>query len=119
MWGLSACDGPVDASFEFKGQSRLFHTYTARGAGIEYVLDDGTIAPTAAIGSIAFDAGDRHPTIEAMPRRYGAASTASTDSSMPSTRVSSSTTRNCTTAISRGRLGGRTTTWASTRDRSC
>jgi len=72
VWGLSACDGPIDASFEFKGQSRLFHTYAARGAGIEYVLDDGTIAPTAAIGSIAFAPEIVIPTIEAMHRRYGA-----------------------------------------------
>ncbi len=31
-----------------------FQTYAARGASIAYVLDDGTIAPTAAAGSIAF-----------------------------------------------------------------
>ena len=72
VWGLSACDGPIDASFEFKGQSRLFHTYAARGAGIEYVLDDGTIAPTAAAGSIAFAPDIVIPAIEAMHRRYGA-----------------------------------------------
>ena len=71
MWGLSASDGPIDASFEFEGSTRLFRTYSARGAGIEHVVDDGTIAPTAAAGSIAFAPEIVIPTIEAMHERYG------------------------------------------------
>ncbi|RZA11564.1 MAG: Tat pathway signal protein, partial [Lysobacteraceae bacterium] len=71
VWGLSASDGPTDASFEFDGTTRLFHTYAPRGAGIEYVLDDGTIAPTAAAGSIAFAPEIAIPAIEAMHARYG------------------------------------------------
>jgi hypothetical protein len=71
VWGLSACDGPVDASFEFKGETRLFRTYAARGAGIEYVLDDGTLAPTAAAGSIAFAPEIAIPAITEMHDRYG------------------------------------------------
>ncbi len=71
VWGLSASDGPVDASFEFNGQTRLFRTYAARGAGIEYVLDDGTIAPTAAAGSIAFAPEIAIPAIKQMHERYG------------------------------------------------
>jgi len=71
VWGLTASDGPIDASFEYKGESRLFRTYSARGAGIEYVLDDGTIAPTAAAGSIAFAPEIAIPAIEEMHRRYG------------------------------------------------
>jgi len=71
VWGLTACDGPVDASHDFDGTTRLFRTYAARGAGIEYVLDDGTIAPTAAAGSIAFAPEIAIPAIEEMRRRYG------------------------------------------------
>ena len=71
VWGLTASDGPVDASFEYKGETRLFHTYAPRGAGIGYVLDDGTIAPTAAAGSIAFAPDIAIPAIEEMQRRYG------------------------------------------------
>ena len=71
VWGLSASDGPIDATFEYKGEARLFRTYSARGAGIEYVLDDGTIAPTAAAGSIAFAPEIVIPTIQAMHDRYG------------------------------------------------
>jgi hypothetical protein len=68
---LTASDGPIDASFEFNGQTRLFRTYAARGAGIEYVLDDGTLAPTAAAASIAFAPEIAIPAIEAMHARYG------------------------------------------------
>ena len=71
VWGLSASDGPTDASFEFDGQTRLFRTDAARGAGIEFVLDDGTIAPTAAAGSIAFAPELAIPAITEMHRRYG------------------------------------------------
>ena len=71
VWGLSASDGPIDATFEYKGESRLFRTYSARGAGIEYVLDDGTIAPTAAAGSIAFAPELVIPAIQEMQQRYG------------------------------------------------
>lgn len=73
IWGLTASDGPVDATFEYKGEARLFRTYIARGAGIEYVLDDGTIAPTAAAASIAFAPDIAIPAIEAMHDRYGKA----------------------------------------------
>ena len=71
VWGLTASDGPIDASFEYNGTTRLFRTYTARGAGIEHVVDDGTIVPTAAAGSIAFAPEIVIPTIEAMRARYG------------------------------------------------
>ena len=71
VWGLTASDGPVDASFEYDGTTRLFRTYTARGAGIEHVVDDGTIVPTAAAGSIAFAPEIVIPAIEAMHERYG------------------------------------------------
>ena len=71
VWGLTACDGPIDASIEYLGKTRIFRTYAPRGAGIEYVLDDGTIAPTAAAGSIAFAPEIAIPAIEEMHRRYG------------------------------------------------
>ena len=71
VWGLTASDGPIDASFEFEGSTRLFRTYTARGAGIEHVVDDGTIVPTASAGSIAFAPEIVIPAIETMHERYG------------------------------------------------
>jgi hypothetical protein len=55
IWGLTACDGPADLRRAFKGQERIFRTYSARGPlGQPDEFDDGTIAPTAAIASVAF-----------------------------------------------------------------
>jgi hypothetical protein len=46
VWGLSACDGPMDEG--------PYHSYWGRGATEGDIRDDGTIAPTAAASSIAF-----------------------------------------------------------------
>ncbi|MAW98636.1 MAG: Tat pathway signal protein [Sphingomonas sp.] len=55
IWGLTACDGPGDATHEYAGEQRKFRSYSARGPEtLKYGFDDGTIAPTAALGSIAF-----------------------------------------------------------------
>ncbi|GAJ28223.1 glucoamylase family protein [Acidomonas methanolica] len=72
IWGLTACDGPGDATRTVDGRKRHFLAYSARGAGGDYVLDDGTIAPTAAGGSVAFAPEIALPALEAMRRRYGA-----------------------------------------------
>ena len=71
VWGLTACDGPLDTTFTVDGRARRFHTYAARGASAEYVLDDGTIAPTAAGGSVAFAPEIAVPALKAMRARYG------------------------------------------------
>jgi len=71
IWGLSACDGPIDATLEVDGRRRKFMTYAARGAAAHEVRDDGTIAPTAAASSIAFAPEIAIPAIEAMSTRYG------------------------------------------------
>jgi hypothetical protein len=55
VWGLTACDGPGDFQLPYNGQTRSFHGYAARGPiGEPGGLDDGTIAPTAALGSLPF-----------------------------------------------------------------
>ncbi len=51
LWGLTACDGPADVTVQVEGRSRTFRTYSARGPGD---FDDGTVAPTAAGGSVPF-----------------------------------------------------------------
>ena len=71
LWGLTACDGPGNFAFKADGKQRQFYGYAARGAGIVGTLDDGTIAPTAALGSIAFAPKIVIPMIEAMQARYG------------------------------------------------
>ena len=72
LWGLTACDGPLDTTFVIDGRARTFHTYNARGACFTRVEDDGTIAPTAAISSLPFDPDGVVPTIRSMKARYGA-----------------------------------------------
>ena len=69
-WGLTACDGP-GSSFNQDGKS--FYYYTARGtSGPELIQnDDGTIAPSAAGGSVVFAPQAVIPTLQAMYTRYG------------------------------------------------
>jgi hypothetical protein len=71
LWGLTACDGPLDSTLEIHGRQREFHTYDARGASFVRVGDDGTVAPTAAGGSIAFTPELSIPMLEGLRARYG------------------------------------------------
>ncbi|HUP47450.1 MAG TPA: glucoamylase family protein [Thermoanaerobaculia bacterium] len=71
IWGLTACDGPLDMTLQIDGRAVTFHTYHARGAARGEIRDDGTIAPTAAAGSIAFTPGESAAAIEEMVRRFG------------------------------------------------
>jgi hypothetical protein len=55
VWGLTACDGPGDFQLPYNGEKRTFFGYSARGPmGEPDGRDDGTIAPTAALGSLPF-----------------------------------------------------------------
>ena len=71
VWGLTACDGPADVELPYLGEVRRFRTYNARGIGIEYSSDDGTIAPTAAAASLPFAPEIVVPAVEEMHRGYG------------------------------------------------
>jgi hypothetical protein len=72
IWGLTACDGPGDFSIHNGDKTRNFHGYAARGPIDEPDgLDDGTIAPTAALGSLPFAPEIVIPAAEAMMRRPG------------------------------------------------
>lgn len=68
IWGLTACDGPKDTTVA----DRHFFSYRARGAAIQQIVDDGTLAPTAAGGSIAFAPEICLPALRAMKTNYGA-----------------------------------------------
>ena len=55
VWGLTACDGPGGFTLPYSGKKRTFFGYAARGpTGEPGGVDDGTIAPTAALGSLPF-----------------------------------------------------------------
>jgi hypothetical protein len=71
LWGLSACDGPVDGEFEIDGVTRSFRTYAGRGASFTHIVDDGTVTPMAATSSIVFAPEVAIPTIISMRDTYG------------------------------------------------
>ena len=71
IWGLTACDGPAGMRRTVNGTERQFHQYSARGASLEHIVDDGTIAPTAAGGSIPFAPEITIPALKAMKAQYG------------------------------------------------
>lgn len=71
IWGLTACNGPADRKAVVDGREIQFHTYWARGASHDDIRDDGTIAPTAAGGSLPFAPEIVLPALEAIARRYG------------------------------------------------
>ncbi|QXD15149.1 hypothetical protein GQ464_017355 [Rhodocaloribacter litoris] len=71
IWGLTACDGPAGATFVVNGDSVRFHRYWARGASLRHINDDGTIAPTAAGGSVPFAPDVTLAALKAMRDRYG------------------------------------------------
>lgn len=78
VWGLTASDGPVNALLMYQGEERRFRGYAARGIGypdthegIGKSFDDGTIAPTAAAGSIVFAPKLSIQAIREMRVRYG------------------------------------------------
>lgn len=68
-WGITACDGPASGDFNVSGQVRHFYAYAGRG--VENEWDDGTLAPTAAGGSIAFAPELVVPTLIELNRTYG------------------------------------------------
>lgn len=70
IWGLTACDGPANEKRTWKGQEVQFHTYMARGAASQEIRDDGTIAPTAAGGSLPFAPEVCLPALSAMWTQY-------------------------------------------------
>ncbi len=72
VWGLTACMGPAEGKATVDGKEVRFHRYWARGASSGDIRDDGTIAPTAAAGSLPFAPEIVLPALEQMQARYGA-----------------------------------------------
>ncbi|NUS99849.1 MAG: Tat pathway signal protein, partial [Sphingomonas sp.] len=72
IWGLTACDGPGNFVLPFKGARRTFYGYSARGPlGEPDERDDGTLAPTAALGSLPFAPEIVIPAAEALLADHG------------------------------------------------
>jgi hypothetical protein len=72
VWGFTACDGPGKmGEFDRSNRFRYFLDYSARGAGRTSTIDDGTIAPTAALASLPFAPEIVIPAVVEMHARYG------------------------------------------------
>ena len=71
IWGLTASDGPGDVTQKVDGRELHFSSYAARGTGRDFTQDDGTIAPTAALGSIAFAPEIVIPSLRKLRSQYG------------------------------------------------
>ena len=74
IWGLSASDGPTDSTVTINGRAVQMHTYWARGVSDDgdpggSERDDGTVTPTAAIGSLPFAPEVVFPAMVAMRER--------------------------------------------------
>ena len=71
VWGMSASDGPGPARESNLGGDRRFLKYAARGVALGRIVDDGTIAPTAAISSLPFAPEIVLPAALEMYHRFG------------------------------------------------
>lgn len=74
VWGLTACRGPGYIEATYDGHEQVFQGYSARGpqAGDGEGIDDGTIAPTAGVSSVAFTPDICVPLIHSLRTNYGA-----------------------------------------------
>ena len=73
VWGLTACDGPGNFTLPHGQRKAQYRGYSARGPEDEPDgFDDGTIAPTAAIGATPFAPEICIPAALAMHKRHGA-----------------------------------------------
>jgi hypothetical protein len=73
IWGWTASDGPGYSKDKYRvgGTPRFFNGYMARGVSAIRVVDDGTVVPTAAGGSVAFAPEVAIPALMAMRTQYG------------------------------------------------
>ncbi len=67
IWGLTASNGPRAVPV---GDGK-FSSYLARGCSSDYLRDDGTLAPTAAGGSVAFAPEIVIPTLKHLRDEFG------------------------------------------------
>jgi hypothetical protein len=71
VWGLTASNGPNRTTVNDGERFLDFQRYWARGTSARYLRDDGTIAPTAAGGSIPFAPEITIPTLSHFRAEFG------------------------------------------------
>jgi hypothetical protein len=70
-WGLTASEGPPVPAVEASQRELTFYAYWARGVSPDGAKDDGTIAPTAAGGSVPFAPEIAIPTLLNFRESFG------------------------------------------------
>ena len=101
IWGMSASDGPGPAGEPYQDKQGSFLRYAARSVGVDRIVDDGTIAPTAAISSLPFAPEIVLPATLEMYQRFGPSIYSSygfIDAFNPSFPVSTERSRRVTSA---------------------
>ena len=114
-------DGPLDATLaDRRHAASVPRTYCARGAALDEIRDDGTIAPTAVGGSIPFAPEIAIPALVAMRERLRRRALRATASSTPSTQTFARAMSRSEHGPDRAGVaaGSTPTISASTRDRS-
>lgn len=71
VWGLSAPAGPGRFTRTLEGREPEFFAYRARGVAASRTVDDGTLVPAAAAGSIPFAPEIAVPAVKTIRERYG------------------------------------------------
>lgn len=71
VWGITASDGPANVTCNYRGSPRTFRAYSARGVVGPDSYDDGTLAPTALVASIAIAPEIVVPAVHEVTRRFG------------------------------------------------
>jgi hypothetical protein len=71
FWGLTASDGPGNFVIGSGRGAKQYWAYLARGVGPHSAHDDGTIAPTAFLGSMPFAPEIVLPALNAVYAKYG------------------------------------------------
>lgn len=71
VWGITASDGPANVTCDYDGSPRTFRAYSARGVVGPGSYDDGTLAPTAVVASIAVAPEIVVPAVHEVKRRFG------------------------------------------------
>ncbi|MHC1706420.1 MAG: glucoamylase family protein [Bacteroidales bacterium] len=70
-WGLTTCEGPRSGKRPWRVSEELFKGHTTRGVASDLIVDDGTIAPAGAGGSIPFLPEECLSALENMYKKYG------------------------------------------------
>lgn len=71
IWGWTACEGPYWGAKTINGRNITFRGYSERGPGTRASFDDGTITPTAGLGSLHLTPDESLSLLAKLRTKYG------------------------------------------------